>query len=93
MRAGGYGRIVNVSIGDGSFAETGDASAPAYSVSRAGLNMLALELDGQTSLSMPRRMRGSHVHDPYDYRNLSGLGTFTTKPCLLFCHLRPTHPR
>jgi hypothetical protein len=54
---------------------------------------LALELDGQASLSMPRRMRGSHVHDPYDYRNLSGLGTFTTKPCLLFCHLRPTQPR
>jgi NAD(P)-dependent dehydrogenase (short-subunit alcohol dehydrogenase family) len=50
MRAGGYGRIVNVSSGAGSFAETADGSAPAYSVSKAGLNMLtrklALELDG-----------------------------------------------
>src|SRR5437764_2665852 len=50
MRAGQYGRIVNVSSGAGAFAETGDPSTPAYSVSKAGLNMLtrklALELEG-----------------------------------------------
>ena len=50
MRAGGYGRIVNVSSGAGSFEETGGAAAPAYSVSKAGLNMLTVklahELDG-----------------------------------------------
>jgi NAD(P)-dependent dehydrogenase (short-subunit alcohol dehydrogenase family) len=50
MRAGGYGRIVNVSSGAGAFAETSDPWAPAYSVSKAGLNMLtrklALELEG-----------------------------------------------
>ena len=44
MRAGGYGRIVNVSSGAGSFEETGDAAAPAYSVSKAGLNMLTVKL-------------------------------------------------
>ena len=50
MRAGHDGRIVNVSSGAGAFAEAGDPSAPAYSVSKAGLNMLtrklALELEG-----------------------------------------------
>jgi NAD(P)-dependent dehydrogenase (short-subunit alcohol dehydrogenase family) len=44
MRAGGYGRIVNVSSGAGSFEETGGAAAPAYSVSKAGLNMLTVKL-------------------------------------------------
>lgn len=43
MRRAGYGRIVNVSSGLGSFAETG-GGAPAYSVSKAGLNMLTLKL-------------------------------------------------
>ncbi len=47
MRRGGYGRIVNLSSGAGSFAETvqgRDPSAPAYSVSKAALNMLTLKL-------------------------------------------------
>jgi NAD(P)-dependent dehydrogenase (short-subunit alcohol dehydrogenase family) len=47
MRRGGYGRIVNISSGSGSFAETEqdrDPSAPAYSVSKAALNMLTLKL-------------------------------------------------
>src|SRR5918912_361236 len=44
MRAGGYGRIVNVSSGAGSFEETSGAAAPAYSVSKAGLNMLTVKL-------------------------------------------------
>jgi NAD(P)-dependent dehydrogenase (short-subunit alcohol dehydrogenase family) len=40
-------RIVNVSSGAGSFAETGDGGgAPAYSVSKAGLNMLTVKLAG-----------------------------------------------
>lgn len=50
MRAASYGRIVNVSSGSGSFGETFDSWAPAYSVSKAALNMLtrklALELQG-----------------------------------------------
>jgi len=43
MRRGGYGRIVNVSSGAGSFGE-GHAGSPAYSVSKAALNMLTLKL-------------------------------------------------
>jgi NAD(P)-dependent dehydrogenase (short-subunit alcohol dehydrogenase family) len=39
----GYGRIVNVSSGGGSFATAG-AGTPAYSVSKAGLNMLTVKL-------------------------------------------------
>ena len=39
----GYGRIVNVSSGGGAFAEAG-AGTPAYSVSKAGLNMLTVKL-------------------------------------------------
>ncbi len=49
LRAGGHGRIVNVSSGAGSLAEM-DGGVPAYSVSKAGLNaltrMLAAELAG-----------------------------------------------
>ncbi|MGD9530072.1 SDR family NAD(P)-dependent oxidoreductase [Pseudonocardia sp.] len=37
-------RIVNVSSGAGSFGEGGGAGAPAYSVSKAGLNMLTVRL-------------------------------------------------
>jgi NAD(P)-dependent dehydrogenase (short-subunit alcohol dehydrogenase family) len=46
MRARRYGRIVNVSSGAGSFAETAaaDSSAPAYSVAKAAQNMLTLKL-------------------------------------------------
>lgn len=46
LRRGGHGRIVNLSSGAGSFGETGpgDASAPAYSVSKAALNMLTVKL-------------------------------------------------
>ena len=54
MRRGGYGRIVNVSSGAGSFGE-GHAGSPAYSVSKAALNMLTLklarELDGTNILA------------------------------------------
>jgi NAD(P)-dependent dehydrogenase (short-subunit alcohol dehydrogenase family) len=38
-----YGRIVNVSSGGGAFAEAA-AGTPAYSVSKAGLNMLTVKL-------------------------------------------------
>jgi NAD(P)-dependent dehydrogenase (short-subunit alcohol dehydrogenase family) len=44
MRSAGYGRIVNVSSGPGSFQETAGPEAPAYSVSKAALNMLTLKL-------------------------------------------------
>ena len=43
MRRHGYGRIVNVSSSSGAFSEPG-FEAPAYSVSKAGLNMLTLHL-------------------------------------------------
>lgn len=38
------GRIVNVSSRSGSFGETGGAQAPAYSVSKAALDMLTVKL-------------------------------------------------
>jgi NAD(P)-dependent dehydrogenase (short-subunit alcohol dehydrogenase family) len=39
------GRVVNVSSGAGSFGETGGTgAAPAYSVSKAALNMLTVKL-------------------------------------------------
>ncbi|MBO0878017.1 MAG: SDR family NAD(P)-dependent oxidoreductase, partial [Pseudonocardia sp.] len=42
---GAGGRIVMVTSGAGSFAETGgSAGTPAYSVSKAGLNMLTVKL-------------------------------------------------
>lgn len=46
LRHGGNGRIVNVSSGAGSFGEMGpgDTSAPAYSVSKAALNMFTVKL-------------------------------------------------
>jgi NAD(P)-dependent dehydrogenase (short-subunit alcohol dehydrogenase family) len=43
MRERGWGRIVNVSSGAGSFDESSDY-APAYSVSKAGLNMMTVQL-------------------------------------------------
>lgn len=43
MRAGRWGRIVNVSSRSGSFSSTW-ADAPAYGVSKAALNMLTLQL-------------------------------------------------
>lgn len=43
MRSAGWGRIVNVSSRSGSFAATW-ATAPAYGVSKAALNMLTLQL-------------------------------------------------
>jgi NAD(P)-dependent dehydrogenase (short-subunit alcohol dehydrogenase family) len=43
MRRHGYGRIVNVSSSSGAFSEPG-FEAPAYSVSKAALNMLTLRL-------------------------------------------------
>lgn len=43
MRRGRYGRIVNVSSGAGSFVDP-DPDAPAYSVSKAALNMLTVKL-------------------------------------------------
>jgi NAD(P)-dependent dehydrogenase (short-subunit alcohol dehydrogenase family) len=43
MREQRYGRIVNVSSGAGSFAETGSGT-PAYSVAKAAQNMLTLKL-------------------------------------------------
>lgn len=54
MLRGGYGRIVNVSSGAGSFGE-GHAGSATYSVSKAALNMLTLklarELDGTNILA------------------------------------------
>ena len=44
MRGAGHGRVVNLSSGAGSFGETGGAYAPAYSVSKAALNMLTVQL-------------------------------------------------
>jgi NAD(P)-dependent dehydrogenase (short-subunit alcohol dehydrogenase family) len=44
MRAARCGRIVNVSSGAGSFEQTSGPEAPAYSVSKAALNMLTLKL-------------------------------------------------
>jgi NAD(P)-dependent dehydrogenase (short-subunit alcohol dehydrogenase family) len=44
LRQSAAGRIVNVSSGSGAFDETSDGFAPAYSVSKAGLNMLTLKL-------------------------------------------------
>jgi NAD(P)-dependent dehydrogenase (short-subunit alcohol dehydrogenase family) len=44
MLAGDWGRIVNVSSGAGSFASGLWAAAPAYSVSKAGLNALTVVL-------------------------------------------------
>jgi NAD(P)-dependent dehydrogenase (short-subunit alcohol dehydrogenase family) len=53
MRRNGYGRIVNVSSGMGQLSDMG-GHAPAYRVSKAGLNaltrMLAAELDGENIL-------------------------------------------
>jgi NAD(P)-dependent dehydrogenase (short-subunit alcohol dehydrogenase family) len=43
MRQQRYGRIVNVSSGSGAFAEAGPGT-PAYSVSKAALNMLTVKL-------------------------------------------------
>ncbi len=43
MRRHGYGRVVNVSSSSGAFSEPG-FEAPAYSVSKAALNMLTLRL-------------------------------------------------
>ncbi|HEY7295894.1 MAG TPA: SDR family oxidoreductase [Dehalococcoidia bacterium] len=43
MRRHGYGRIVNVSSGSGAFSESG-IEAPAYGVSKTGLNLLTLRL-------------------------------------------------
>ncbi len=43
MRRQRYGRIVNVSSGSGAFAEAGPGT-PAYSVSKAALNMLTVKL-------------------------------------------------
>lgn len=40
----GFGRIINVSSGAGSFAEMEGASAPAYSISKAALNLLTVKL-------------------------------------------------
>ncbi len=49
----GWGRIVNVSSGAGSFAAGLWTAAPAYSVSKAGLNALTVVLDA--------RLRGTGV--------------------------------
>jgi NAD(P)-dependent dehydrogenase (short-subunit alcohol dehydrogenase family) len=53
MRAGGYGRIVNLSSGMGSLVEMGGGS-PGFRVSKAGINaftrMLAAELAGTNIL-------------------------------------------
>lgn len=43
MRRQGYGRIVNVSSGDGSFKKM-EATTPAYGVSKAALNALTVKL-------------------------------------------------
>jgi NAD(P)-dependent dehydrogenase (short-subunit alcohol dehydrogenase family) len=48
MVARGYGRIVNVSSGSGSFAE-GLPGPPAYSVSKAALNALTVKLAAEVS--------------------------------------------
>ena len=44
LRAGGWGRIVNVSSGMGSFADGLDGGHPAYRVSKAALNALTKNL-------------------------------------------------
>lgn len=44
LRAGGWGRIVNVSSGMGSFADGLDGGYPAYRVSKAALNALTKNL-------------------------------------------------
>ena len=46
MLARGYGRVVNVSSGSGSFAE-GLPGPPAYSVSKSALNALTVKLAGE----------------------------------------------
>lgn len=46
MRKNGYGRIVNVSSGAGSFDEMGGGT-PAYSASKAALNILTVKLAGE----------------------------------------------
>ena len=48
MSARGYGRVVNVSSGSGSFAE-GLPGPPAYSVSKAALNALTVKLAAEAS--------------------------------------------
>ena len=53
MLAGGWGRIVNVSSGAGSFGAGLWPAAPAYSVSKAGLNALTVIL--------AERLRGSGI--------------------------------
>lgn len=50
MRAAGWGRIVNVSSRSGSFAATW-ATAPAYGVSKAALNMLTVQLAKELAAS------------------------------------------
>jgi NAD(P)-dependent dehydrogenase (short-subunit alcohol dehydrogenase family) len=42
MRSRGYGRIVNVSSGSGSFAEGLDSDHAAYAITKAGLNALTV---------------------------------------------------
>lgn len=46
MKRHGYGRIVNVSSGSGAFAGAGTGT-PAYSVSKAAMNMLTVKLAGE----------------------------------------------
>lgn len=45
MIEGGYGRVVNVSSGSGSFGEGLDASHAAYAASKSALNALTMTLD------------------------------------------------
>ena len=46
MKQNGYGRIVNVSSGSGSFNEMGGGT-PAYSASKAAMNILTVKLAGE----------------------------------------------
>ncbi|MCI5058743.1 MAG: SDR family oxidoreductase [Flavobacteriales bacterium] len=49
MKQKGFGRIVNVSSGAGSFGEGMGASAPGYSISKAALNVLTVKLAQELS--------------------------------------------
>ena len=48
MQSGSYGRIVNVSSGAGALNEMGGGT-PAYSISKAGLNVLTIKLAAAVS--------------------------------------------
>jgi NAD(P)-dependent dehydrogenase (short-subunit alcohol dehydrogenase family) len=66
------GRLVNVSSGAGSFGETGgSAGAPAYSVSKAALDMLTVKLAADLR---PRRVLVNAVCPGWVATDMGGAG-------------------